>query len=98
MEYYGLDPAHYLTLPHFGWDAVLKFTGVELELLTDIEKYSLVESAKRGGMVRVSKRFAEAHNEHIDEKYDRESNYIMYLDANNLYGWDMSQPLPHKEF
>jgi hypothetical protein len=35
MQYYGLDPAHYLTLPHFAWDAMLKMTGVELKLLTD---------------------------------------------------------------
>ena len=98
MEYYGLDPAHYLTLPHFGWDAMLKYTGVELELLHDIEMYNMVESAKRGGMVQVSKRFAEAHNKHIDEKYEGESNYIMYLDANNLYGWAMSQKLPETGF
>ena len=36
LQYYGLDPAHYLTLPHFSWDAMLKFTGVELELLSDL--------------------------------------------------------------
>jgi hypothetical protein len=34
LDYYQLDPSHYLALPHFAWDAMLKYTGVELDLVT----------------------------------------------------------------
>jgi len=106
MQYYGLDPAHYLTLPHFAWDAMLKYTGVELELLSDLEMYNMVEGAKRGGMVQATHRHAKAHNKYLPkDNVDgqpstsaEKSNYLMYLDANNLYGWAMSCLLPHKEF
>ena len=37
QEKYGLDPAHYYTTPGLSWDALLKKTGVELELLTDLD-------------------------------------------------------------
>ena len=63
MQYYGLDPTHYLTLPHFAWDAMLKKTRVKIDLLTDIEMYNMVEKGKRGGMVQVTKRYAKATNQ-----------------------------------
>ena len=47
-EYYELDPAHYFTLPNFAWDAMLKKTGVKLELLTDYDQYLMVEQGLRG--------------------------------------------------
>ena len=43
LEYYELDPAHYYTLPNFGWDAMLLKTGVNLELIHDLEMYEMVE-------------------------------------------------------
>ena len=98
MQYYGLDPAHYLTLPHFSWDAMLKFTGVELELLSDLEMYNMVEGAKRGGMVQASCRHAVANNKFTNPEHEGTGNYLTYLDANNLYWWALSQPLPHTEF
>ena len=69
MQYYGLDPAHYLTLPHFSWDAMLKFTGVELELLSDLDMYNMVEGAKRGGMVQASCRHAVANNKFTNQNH-----------------------------
>ena len=89
MGQYSLDPAYYYTSPGLSWDALLKKTGVELELLTDIEK------GMRGGISMVSKRYARANNPLI-EGYNssKPSTHILYLDANNLYGWAMSQPLP----
>ncbi|XP_058029287.1 uncharacterized protein LOC131193286 [Ahaetulla prasina] len=95
MQQYDLDPAHYYSIPGLSWDALLKKTGVELELLTDHDQYLFIEKGKRGGISMVSKRYARANNPLV-EGYDssKPTFYIMYLDANNLYGWAMSQPLP----
>ncbi|KAL9954396.1 hypothetical protein ACROYT_G041929 [Oculina patagonica] len=99
QEKYGLDPAHYFTSPGLSWDALLKKTGVQLELLTDSEMHLFVERGIRGGISMVSKRYAKANNHYV-EGYDpsKPKKYIMYLDANNLYGWAMSKPLPKSGF
>ena len=95
MRQYNLDPAHYYTSPGLSWDALLKKTGVELELLTDYDQHLFIEKGMRGGISMVSKRYAKANNPLI-EGYDssKTKTHILYLDANNLYGWAMSQPLP----
>lgn len=95
---YGLDPANYISAPGLSWDALLLKTGIELELITDLEIMDMVERQKRGGLCFVgSKRYAQANNKYL-ETYDRSkpSTYLMYWDANNLYGWAMSQYLPYK--
>ena len=99
MKTYKLDPAHYFTAPGFSWDSMLKYTGVELDLLDDPDMYLMVESGIRGGVSMITKKFAQANNPYVDD-YDpaKPINYLMYLDANNLYGWAMSQKLPEKEF
>ena len=93
---YGLDPAHYLTTLGYSWDALLKKTKIELELLTDYDMHMFIEQGIRGGISTVGgKRFARANNPKLSD-YDPSQafSYIMYLDANNLYGWAMSQHLP----
>ena len=97
LRQYGLDPAHYYT--SLSWDALLKKTGVELELLTDYDQPLFIERGMRGGISMVSKRNAKANNP-LADGYDPEkpSSHILYLDANNLYGWAMSQPLPPGAF
>jgi hypothetical protein len=99
MKYYGLDPSHYLTLPSYSFDACLKFTGVELELLTDPEMHLFVESSIRGGISVISNRHARANNPYLKD-YDSSNphSYIFYVDANNLYGWAMSEKLPVRNF
>ncbi|XP_065198789.1 uncharacterized protein LOC135830431 [Sycon ciliatum] len=96
---YQLDPANYYTLPGFAWDALLMYSGVSLELLTDYDQHLFVESGMRGGVSMVSQRYAAANN-HYQEKFDADqpSSFIQYLDANNLYGWAMSQHLPVSDF
>ncbi|CAH1101901.1 unnamed protein product [Psylliodes chrysocephalus] len=97
---YGLDPAHYYTLPGFTWDAMLKYTKQELDLLTDIDMFMFVESGIRGGLSQVcTKRRAHANNKYI-ENYDssKPTNYLMYFDVNNQYEWAMSQFLPYGGF
>ena len=90
---YGLDPAHYNTSPGLPCDALLKKTGVELELLTDYDQHLFIEKGMRGGISMISKRHAKANNYLVDG-YNPEYpiSYILYLDANNLYGWAMGQP------
>ena len=76
-------------------DALLKKTSVELELLTDYDQHLFIEKGLRGGISMASKRHARANNPLV-EGYDpgQPSSHILYLDANNLYGWAMSQYLP----
>ena len=96
MGSYKLDPFHYLTAPGLSWDALLKYTNINLELLTDIGMHMFIEKGMRGGISMVSKRHAKANNPHTaDYDPEKDNNYIMYYDANNLYGWAMSQPLPY---
>ena len=99
LHHYNLDPAHYYTSPGLAWDACLKETGQELELLHDYDKLMMFERGIRGGITHIAKRYAEANNKYMTN-YDssKPSTYIQYLDAHNLYGWAMSQPLPTHGF
>ncbi len=58
-----------------------------------------MEQSKRGGLTVVgAKRYAKANSKHMGENYDHKKiSYIAYVDANNLYGWAMVQPLPYKD-
>ena len=99
LNNYKLDPAHYYTSPGLSWDALLKYTGINLELLTDVNKHLFVERGLRGGISMESRRYCKANNRHLsDYNPKEETSYIMYYDANNLYGWAMSQPLPVGKF
>ena len=100
MENYKLDPAHYFTAPGLAWDACLKITDVKLELLSDIDMLLMIEKGIRGGVSMISNRHAKANNKYMGESFidTMISTYIMYLDANNLYGWGMSKPLPTHGF
>ena len=97
---YELDPCWYYTAPGLAWDACLKLTKINLELLTDSDMLLMIESGLRGGISMISNRYAEANNEYMGEKFDpsKPSKYITYFDANNLYGWAMSQMLPTGDF
>jgi len=96
---YDLDPAHYYSAPGLSWDALLKKTGVELELLTDLDMHLFIERGMRGGISMVSKSYAKANNPLVEGYNPAEpTTYITYLDANNLYGWAMSLPLPKSGF
>ena len=95
IQYYKLDPANYFSSPGLSWDAMLKMTNIQLELMTDIDMFQFIEKGMRGGISYIANRYGKANNKYMKE-YDenKPSKYIMYLDANNLYGWAMSQYLP----
>ncbi|XP_036143348.1 uncharacterized protein LOC118645749 [Monomorium pharaonis] len=99
IQSYGLDPAHYYTLLGYTWDAMLKYTKITFELLTDIEMILFIERGIRGGLSQCSGRYAQANNKYM-QSYDssKPSSYLMYFDVNNLYGWAMCQPLPYAKF
>ena len=99
IKVYELDPAHFLSLPGIAWQACLKNTNVKLELLIDYDMLLMVEEGIRGGICHAIHRHAKANNKYM-KNYDKnkESSYIQYLDANNLYGWAMSQKLPVNGF
>ena len=99
MQQHGLDSANYYTSPSLSWGALLKKIGAELELLTDYDQHLFIEKGMRGGISIVSKRYARANNARVESCESQKPNSnILYLDANNLYGWAMSQLLPVSNF
>ena len=99
IKHYGLDPANFYTSPGLAWKVCLKKTGIELQLLTDPDMLMMFKRGIRGGITQSVHRYAEANNKYMD-RYDSQkpSSYIQYLDANNLYRWAMSHPLPTEGF
>ena len=94
-----LDPCHYYSAPGLSWDALLKITNVNLDLISDIDQQLFIEKGMRGGISTITHRHAVANNKYMKGyNPESESSYLMYLDANNLYGWAMSQSLPVSDF
>ena len=76
-----------------------KKTNVEVELITDYDMLLMIEDGIRGGICHAIQRYAKANNKYMnDYNKNKESSYIQYLDANNLYGMAMSEKLPIKGF
>ena len=90
-----IDPGHYFTSSGLSWDAMLKVTDIKLEFIIDVDMFQFIEKGIRGVVCYMDNRYAKANNKYMKE-YDEKapSKYIMYLDANNLYGWAISQYLP----
>ena len=96
---YKLDPAYYLSSPQLSFDAALLHTEAEPELISDTAMYQMIDDGIRGGVAMISTRYARANNPEV-EGYDptKPISWIKGLDANNLYGWSMAQPLPYSDF
>ena len=99
LKNYGLDPVYYYTAPGLAWDAMLKMTKINLELLSDVDKLLMIEKGIRGGISIISNRYGKANNKYMKDFNKKElSKYLMYVDANNLYGAAMSEKLPVHSF
>ena len=100
LKIYGLDPVYYFTAPGLAWDACLKMTNINLELLSDLDMLLMFEKGIRGGISMISNRYGEANNKYMSKGFNRNKSkkYLMYLDANNLYGDAMSKKLPTHGF
>ena len=96
LDNYGLDPAHFYMVPGLVWKACLKKTKIRSEIPLDPDMLLMFERMIRGGITQSVHRWAKANNPYMGSEYaPREpTRYLQYLDANNLYGWAMSQPLP----
>lgn len=84
---YQLEPTQFHTAPGLSWSALLKFTGIELELITDVDMLTFVEKGIRGGISNVSKRHVKANNKYMGAEYnpDQPTNYLMYLDGEFIH-------------
>ena len=100
LENYKIDPAYYYTSPGLFWDAMLKETKVELELLSDVDMFLFFKRMVRGGISMISNRYAIANNSYMGDLYDpnKETSYNVYYDNNNLYGFIMRNNLPYAGF
>ena len=98
-ETYKLDPAHYLSAPQLSFDAAKLITRVNYELLSDTAMHYMVDEGIRGGVAMITTRFARANNPLVPGfDQTKPTSWIKGLDANNLYGWAMSQYLPLSDF
>ena len=99
LDKFELEPLHYYSLPGLAWDCALKFTKVRIELIKDPDMHLMIKKGLRGGMSVICLRYAEANNPETPG-YDptKPLSYIIYLDANGLYAWAMTQPLPLRAF
>lgn len=93
---FGLDPAHYISLPGLSYDCMLKYTGCEIGLIYDMEKYSFIKRSIRGGVAMIPHRLALANNPSIPEQYDSQKpiTHLVYIDCNSLYSSVMTKKLP----
>ena len=94
IKVYELGPAHFLSAPGLAWQACLN-REVKLELITDPGILLMVEKGIGGGICHAILRYAKANNKYMkDYNKNEEESFLEYFNANNLYGWAMSEPLP----
>ena len=85
---FGNNPLYCVSIPGYTWQCGFKYAGIDLQTLQDKDMISLLENNIRGGISSV-----------MGDRYFKSSNTkkILYVDASNLYGHSMSQPLPYDE-
>ncbi len=96
---YSLDSVHCFSIAYLSWLACLKYTKVEIQLLSDPKMYNMVERMIKGGISNVVTKYWRANNSRLPD-FDRNQacSYIESLDCNGLYAHSMCQPLPVKNY
>jgi hypothetical protein len=95
---FRLDPILYISSPQLALDMLLLLTGVQIELLSDINHILFIESNIRGGMSFIAQRYCKAGERLNEVTGEKKFAEILYIDANNLYGWAQSQAMPLNDF
>ena len=97
---YGLDPSHFYSAPGLTWDAALKVTDIELELITDIDMALFIDECILGGYAAAHQQFAQANNPYLGEAWNPflPMSWLMGFDCNNMYGAKMKEPLAYGGF
>src|SRR5258705_720188 len=103
LNNFRLDPLHYVSTPSVAFQAMLRYSGVKLELLTDINMHNMFQSSLRGGVSYVGVNHVTGYNKYLPEYDENDANsppdsFLFYVDANNLYGTVMTEPLPMRNF
>ena len=89
IKEYKINPLYCYSLPGYTWNAGLLYTQIKLDYIKDKNLLLLLENNIRGGISSImGDRFIKS-----DDK-----TKIIYIDANNLYGYAMSQYLPTGNF
>ena len=82
IKIYELDPANFLSALGLAWQACLKKTKVDLELLTNFDMLLMVQKGIRDGIFQAIHTYAKANNKYMKNyNEDTISSYLMYLDA-----------------
>jgi len=90
---------NYVAAPSISWDAMLKYTNVNLEHISDGDMYNFLKRSIRGGLTQCTQRISIANNKYITNfDSSKPNNYLSYIDGSNLYDWAMRQPLPLSGF
>ena len=100
LEYCSLNTVHYYTTSGLVWDADLRMSRVDLQLVTDVDMFHFAENSIRGGISMISTRHAQSNSHSFPDTYDSSlpNQNLIYLDANNLYVWAMYQYQPTHGF
>ena len=77
LKFYGLDPCHYFSSLGLSWDAMVKMTGIELEQISDVDKYLFIEKGLRGGISYIPKRYAKANNKYMNDYDSKKPSYAL---------------------
>ena len=90
IDIYELELAKFFSVPGLAQQAALKKTKIKLDLLTDADKFLMMEKEIRGGICNTIYWYAKANNRYMkDYDQNKESSDLNYWDVNNLYGWAM---------
>ena len=97
-----LDPVNFVTSPSLFWNSLLyNEDDLNIEIINNMKIYDFFKKSIRGGLSVVSHRYCKSNHKYLPSSLynsNKEKNFIIYLDVNNLYGWAMCQYLPYGNF